>query len=75
MKTIGLVILIVGLLMTLYTGYYYVTKEKVVDLGSVEITKDQPHGTHWSPVVGIVVMVIGGAILISGGGKGPLSHA
>jgi hypothetical protein len=47
MKTAGIIILIVGLLMTLYTGFTYVTKEKVVDLGELEITKDNQHSVKW----------------------------
>jgi cytochrome b subunit of formate dehydrogenase len=64
MKTAAIIILIVGLLMTLYTGFGVVTKEKVVDLGAVEITKDKHHTAAWSPLVGIGVMVIGGALLM-----------
>ncbi len=59
----------IGLLLTLYTGFYYVTKEKVVDLGSVEITADTQHSEHWSPIFGVVVMAIGGAIVAFGGKK------
>ena len=66
MKAAGIVILIVGLFMTLYTGFSYVTKEKVVDLGPVEITKDNEHSVNWQPVVGIAAMVIGGSLLIAG---------
>ncbi len=66
MKTAGIIILVVGLLMTLYTGFTYVTKEKVVDLGELEITKDNQHTVHWQPYVGIGIMVIGGAVLILG---------
>jgi len=65
-KTIGLMILVIGLLMTLYTGFNYVTREKVVDLGSVEITADKEHTASWSPFIGIGVMVIGGVIYLSG---------
>jgi hypothetical protein len=64
MKTAGIIILIVGLLMTLYTGFTYVTKEKVVDLGELEITKDNQHTVHWQPYFGIGMMVIGGVVLI-----------
>ena len=64
MKTAGIIILIVGLFMTLYTGFTYVTKEKVVDLGELEITKDNQHNVHWQPYVGIGMMVIGGVVLI-----------
>jgi hypothetical protein len=52
MKTAGIIFLIVGLLMTLYTGFTYVTKEKVVDLGSLEVTKDDEHTVNWQPYVG-----------------------
>jgi len=64
MKTAGILILIIGLLMTLYTGFTYVTKEKVVDLGELEITKDNQHNVHWQPYIGIGMMVIGGVVLI-----------
>ena len=64
MKIAGIIILIVGLLMTVYTGFTYVTKEKVVDLGAVEITKDKDHNVNWRPYVGIGAMVIGGVVLI-----------
>ena len=40
MKTAGILLLILGLLMTIYTGFTYVTKEKVVDIGELQITKD-----------------------------------
>lgn len=66
MKTAGIIILIVGLIMTLYTGFTYVTKEKVVDLGGIEITADEPHTINWQPYVGLGTMVIGGAILLFG---------
>jgi hypothetical protein len=66
MKQAGIVILLVGLLMTLYSGFSYFTKEKVVDLGSVEITRDKEHSVDWQPYVGIAVMLAGGAVLVFG---------
>jgi hypothetical protein len=66
MKTAGIIILIVGLLMTLYTGFTFVTKEKVVDLGDLEITKDNQHTLNWQPYVGIGAMLVGGVVLILG---------
>jgi hypothetical protein len=64
MKTTGIVILIIGLLMTLYTGFTYVTKEKVLSLGDIEITKDNEHSVNWQPYVGIGAMVVGGVVLV-----------
>ncbi len=66
LKTVGLVIITIGLLMTLYTGFNYVTKEKVVEIGSVEITADKNNKATWSPFIGIGIMVIGGVVFLSG---------
>jgi hypothetical protein len=43
MKTLGIVLLIVGALMMAITGFNYITKEKVVDLGGLEINKERSH--------------------------------
>jgi len=60
MKTTGIVLLLIGLVLTIFTAFKFFTKEKVVDLGAVEITRNEPHNVSWSPVIGIVVMVAGG---------------
>lgn len=65
-KTIGLVIAVIGLIMTLYTGFTYVTREKIVDIGNVEITADKDHTATWSPFIGIGIMVIGGVVFFVG---------
>ncbi|MHB8854710.1 MAG: hypothetical protein ACYC6P_15320 [Ignavibacteriaceae bacterium] len=52
--------------MTLYTGFNYVTREKVIDIGSVQITKEKDHTTSWSPFIGIGVMVIGSVVFLYG---------
>jgi hypothetical protein len=66
MKTAGIILLVVGLVMTLYTGFTYVTKEKVVDVGPLEITADDQHSVQWQPYIGIGLMVVGGAALLLG---------
>jgi len=65
-KTIAIIIIVIGLLMTLYTGFNYVTREKVVDIGNVEITADKNNTVTWGPFVGIGVMVIGGVVFLAG---------
>lgn len=50
----------------LYTGFNYVTREKVLDIGSIQITMDKERTTNWSPFIGIGVMVIGGVVFLSG---------
>ncbi len=69
MKTAGIVILIIGLLITVFTGINFVTKKKVVDIGNLEISRDKNHSLAWSPFIGIAVMVIGGGVYFYGSKK------
>lgn len=64
MKTTGIVIFIIGLVMTVFTSFQFFTKEKVVDIGAVEISRDKPHNVTWSPLIGIGVMALGGGLLL-----------
>ncbi|PKP11276.1 MAG: hypothetical protein CVU08_12315 [Bacteroidetes bacterium HGW-Bacteroidetes-3] len=62
-KTIGIVLSIIGILMIIYTGFNYVTTEKVVDLGPMHMSMERNHPVQWSPIVGAVLLV-GGIILV-----------
>jgi hypothetical protein len=63
MKITGILILLLGLGLTIFTAFTIFTKEKVVDIGKIEITRDKPHHLNWSPLIGIAVMGVGGTIL------------
>ena len=64
MKTAGIVLVIIGIIMIAYTGFNYVTTEKVVDLGPVEINKETSHPVQWSPVAGAVLLAGGIALIL-----------
>lgn len=49
--------------MIIYTGFNYVSTEKVVDLGPIEINAVQNHPVKWSPIAGIVLLVGGIAVV------------
>ena len=69
MKATGIVLLVIGLLMTLVTTFKFFTREKVVDLGKIEISADKPHDYSWSPIIGIGIMCVGGIVLWTGSRK------
>jgi hypothetical protein len=64
MKKAGIGIIIVGLLLTIITAFTFFTREKVVDIGKVEITANKRHHVSWSPLVGLAVMGVGGVVLL-----------
>lgn len=68
-KYLGIALVAIGVLMMIYTGFNYVTTEKVVDLGVIEINKQNNHPVQWSPIVG-GVLIIGGIVLMAFNKKG-----
>ena len=63
-KTIGIILVIVGAVMLVWTGFSFTKKEKVVDIGSLEITADKKEQVNWPPYVGGVILVAGIVLLI-----------
>lgn len=63
MKNAGILVIIIGALMIAYTGFTFITKEKVIDAGPIEINKEEKHPVQWSPIVG-VILVIGGVAMV-----------
>ena len=51
--------------MTLFTGFNLVTKEKVADIGPIEINKEEKQPIAWSPIVGGIILVAGIVLLVS----------
>lgn len=65
-KGIGMALLVIGIIMTIYTGFNYVTTKKVVDLGPIQINKKENYPVQWAPIVGVIILVIGGFLVVKG---------
>jgi len=64
MKTLGIVLIAIGILMLVYTGFKYSTKEKVVDIGDIEISTNKKHTVQWPPIAGFVLIAGGIVVLV-----------
>jgi len=64
MKTLGIVLLAIGLIMTVFTGFNVITKKKVVDLGAVEINKEEKTPIYWSPITGGILAIAGIVVIM-----------
>jgi len=69
MKKVGIIIMVIGLALTIFTAFTYFTKEKVVDIGKIEITANKAHNVNWSPLIGIAVIAVGGIFFWQGSKK------
>jgi len=65
-RTTGIILIIVGIIMIIYTGFNYVTTEKVVDLGPIKINSEKNHPVQWSPIIGVVLLVGGILVMVTG---------
>ena len=63
-KTIGIVLIAIGIAMMVYTGFNYVTKEKVVDIGPIEINAEKSHTVQWPSVTGVILIIGGIAVIL-----------
>jgi hypothetical protein len=66
MKTLAIVLMVVGGIMMVFTGFNIITKEKVVDLGKVEINKEEKTPVYWSPITGGILLAAGILVYVAG---------
>lgn len=66
MKKLGLVLVIVGIALAVFTGFDFFTRKKVIDIGSVEITANKKHSVDWSPILGLVTAAVGAGMFFIG---------
>jgi len=71
MKTntvIAIILIIVGIVAFAYQGIQYTSREKVIDLGPVQVTAEKTSTFLLPPIVGGIALV-GGIVLLLVGGK------
>lgn len=64
MKAIGIVLAIIGIGMLVFNGFSYTQKEKVVDLGPLEINADKEKSVGWPTYAGALVLIAGIGLVI-----------
>jgi uncharacterized membrane protein YidH (DUF202 family) len=65
-KLIGVLLIVFGIFALAVGGFRYVDRDKVVDLGPVEVTTEEHKSVPLSPVVGIGALAGGIALVVVG---------
>lgn len=63
-RTIGIVLIIIGAAMLIWTGFSYTKKEKVVDAGPLQISVNKQKSVNWPPYLG-GILLIGGIVIVA----------
>jgi uncharacterized membrane protein HdeD (DUF308 family) len=66
MALAGILLIVIGLAALAYQGFTYTTRETIVDIGPIEATADRERTVPLPPIVGIVAVAGGIALLVAG---------
>lgn len=66
---IAIILIVLGIAALAYQGITYTTREKVVDLGPVQMTAEKTKTIPLPPVLGAIALVGGIVLLVVGGRK------
>jgi drug/metabolite transporter (DMT)-like permease len=65
-RTLGVILIVIGLIGVVWGGFSYTTSKKVIDLGPIQATRTQTHHVPVAPLAGAALLV-GGAVLLATG--------
>ncbi len=66
----GIILIVIGIIAFAYQGITYTTREKIVDVGPIQVTSDTTKTLPLPPIVGGIALVGGIVVLVIGSKKG-----
>lgn len=67
-KTIGIVLIVLGAVMLIWTGFSYTKKEKIIDAGPIQVSADKEKTVNWPPYLG-GLLILGGIVVVASNKK------
>jgi hypothetical protein len=69
---IGLVLVVLGALALAYQGFSYITQEKVLDAGPVQVSAERQHFVYLPPILGGLAVGTGILLIVLGARGSPV---
>jgi uncharacterized membrane protein len=73
MKTtmlLGIILIAIGVVALAYQGITYTTREKIVDIGPIQATRESKHTVPLPPLLGGLALAGGIALVVAGTRRG-----
>ncbi len=70
MKILGILLIVAGIVAVIYGGFSYTSHKKAVDMGPIQIESTEHHTFPIPPLLGVIGIVAGGALVYFGAQKG-----
>ena len=67
MRLVGIVLVILGVVGLAYGGVTWTTKEKVVDMGPLQVSHDKTQSLPLPPIAGGICLIAGVVLLVAAG--------
>ena len=67
-KTLGMILVALGLAGLAWGGFSYTTRERLVDLGPIHASREKTHNVPLPPIAGAAAL-LGGIVLLVAGKK------
>lgn len=64
-KTIGVILIVLGLVGLAWGGFTYTTRQRIVDVGPIHATRDKTHDVPVPPIAGAVALIGGIALVLA----------
>jgi hypothetical protein len=70
MRTIGILLIVVGLIGVIWGGFSYVKDRDTTDLGPIHLTMETKDRVSIPPMIGVAALVVGGLLVFRSTRKG-----
>ena len=64
-RTLAFILIILGVVMLVWTGFSYTKREKVIDAGPLQVSAGKKKSVNWPPYAGAVLLLGGIVLLVS----------
>ena len=65
MKALGVSLIVAGVLMLIFKGFNFTREKKIVDIGPVEVNKQEQKTVAWPMYAGAIAVAAGAIVLIA----------
>ncbi len=65
MKTLGVILIVIGVVMLIGTGFSSTTEETVIDAGPLELNAEKEESVNWPPYAGGIALVAGVILVVA----------
>ena len=64
-RVIGMLMIVIGAAMLIWTGFTYTKKEKIIDAGPIQVSANKQESVNWPPYLGGILLVGGIVVLVN----------